>query len=34
MASFDNAQTAGLKAWIDKHGNGARQIAVEGVEMK
>ena len=24
----------GLKAWIDKHGNGARQIMVEGVEAK
>jgi hypothetical protein len=34
MASFDSAQTAGLKAWIDKHGNGARQIAAEAVEMK
>jgi hypothetical protein len=25
---------AGLKAWIDKNGNGARQILVQGVEAK
>ena len=32
--AFDEAMDAGLKAWIDKHGNGARQILVEGVEAK
>ena len=32
--AFDKAMDAGLKAWIDKHGNGARQILVEGVEAK
>ena len=33
-AAFDKAMSAGLKAWIDKYGNGARQILVEGVEAK
>ena len=33
-AAFEKAQSDGLKAWIDKHGNGARQIMVEGVEAK
>ena len=33
-AAFEKAQSDGLKAWIDKHGNGARQIMVEGVEPK
>jgi hypothetical protein len=33
-AAFDKAMDAGLKAWIDKYGNGARQIMVEGVEVK
>jgi hypothetical protein len=32
--AFDKAMGAGLKAWVDKHGNGARQILVEGVEAK
>jgi hypothetical protein len=32
--AFDKAMDAVLKAWIDKHGNGARQILVEGVEAK
>jgi hypothetical protein len=32
--AFDKAMDAGLKAWIDKHGKGARQILVEGVEPK
>jgi hypothetical protein len=31
---FDKAMSAGLKAWIDKYGNGARQIVAEGVEAK
>jgi len=33
-AAFDKAMDAGLKAWIDKYGNGARQIMVEAVEAK
>jgi hypothetical protein len=32
--AFTKAMDAGLKAWIDKNGNGARQILVEGVEAK
>jgi hypothetical protein len=32
--AFDKAMNAGLKAWIDKNGNGARQILVESVEAK
>jgi hypothetical protein len=32
--AFDKAMDAGLKAWIEKYGNGARQIIAEGVEAK
>ena len=32
--AFTKAMDAGLKAWIDKNGNGARQILVQGVEAK
>jgi hypothetical protein len=32
--AFTKAMDAGLKAWIDKNGNGARQILVEGLKAK
>jgi hypothetical protein len=31
---FTKAMDAGLKAWIEKYGNGARQTTAEGVEAK
>jgi hypothetical protein len=31
---FTKAMDDGLKAWIEKYGNGARQIIAEGVEAK
>lgn len=33
-ADFDKAMSAGLKAWIEKHGNGARQLVVQENLMK
>ena len=34
MATFDKAYNGGIKAWIEKNGPDARQVAVEAVEPK